>query len=152
MQIFRQVFLFILISLFSIIANAAVNQSGINGTWETIDDRTGLKKALVVLKEKQGILEGRIKKVYWRGQKQQRCVHCQGDLKNQPIEGMRILWGLQKASANHWTGGYILDPHNGRVYRVNIKKQGEKLFVRAYFGVSLIGRTQEWHSYSKGVK
>lgn len=137
-------FLFISISYASQAAD-----SGLAGLWETIDDRTGDKKAIVKLMEKNGKIEGQIVKIFWKKNDHKLCVHCKGRLKNKPIIGMRFLWDLEKQSQNYWSNGSILDPHNGKVYSVNIKRDGERLFVRAYLGISLLGRTQIWHKHHK---
>lgn len=129
-------------------ASHAANLS-LTGLWETIDDRTGDKKAIIKLIEKNGKIEGQIVKIFWKKNDNKICIHCKGALKNQPIVGMRFLWDLEKQSENYWSNGSILDPHNGKVYRVNIKKDGKRLFVRAYLGISLLGRTQIWHKHLK---
>ena len=43
-------------------------------------------------------------------------------------------------------GGEILDPNNGKVYKVRLKPAdgGKKLDVRGYIGAPLLGRTQTW--------
>ena len=43
-------------------------------------------------------------------------------------------------------GGDILDPNNGKVYRVKLKlvDGGAKLDVRGYIGTPMLGRTQTW--------
>ena len=43
-------------------------------------------------------------------------------------------------------GGDILDPNNGKVYRVKLKliDDGSKLDVRGYIGTPMFGRTQTW--------
>jgi hypothetical protein len=122
---------------------------GLTGLWETIDDRTGDKKAIVKLVEKNGKIEGQIVKIFWKKNDNKICIHCKDALKNKPIVGIRFLWDLEKQSQNYWSNGSILDPHNGKVYRVNIKKDGKRLFVRAYLGISLLGRTQIWHKHLK---
>ena len=45
-----------------------------------------------------------------------------------------------------WDGGDILDPKNGKVYKVRLKpiEEGKKLEVRGYIGAPLFGRTQTW--------
>jgi len=45
-----------------------------------------------------------------------------------------------------YSGGRILDPDDGEIYRADIKllDQGNKLDLRAYLGIPLIGRTQSW--------
>ena len=45
-----------------------------------------------------------------------------------------------------WDGGEILDPNNGKVYKVRLKPVdgGARLEVRGYIGAPLLGRTQTW--------
>jgi uncharacterized protein (DUF2147 family) len=58
---------------------------------------------------------------------------------------MVIMDGL-KASGDAYDGGHILDPDNGKTYQCKIKLDatGNKLEVRGFIGVSLIGRSQIW--------
>jgi uncharacterized protein (DUF2147 family) len=74
-----------------------------------------------------------------------KCEKCEGALKNAPIVGLRILSGLKK-DGDEYTGGEILDPENGEVYSSNLHliDGGNKLSVRGYIGVSLLGRSQTW--------
>ena len=59
--------------------------------------------------------------------------------------GLRILWDLKKDD-DGWSGGRILDPDNGKVYKCSIavEHDGKKLRVRGFIGFSLLGRTQFW--------
>jgi len=59
--------------------------------------------------------------------------------------GLRILWHLKKDD-DGWSGGRILDPDNGKVYKCTIamEQDGKKLKVRGFIGFSLLGRTQYW--------
>jgi uncharacterized protein (DUF2147 family) len=74
-----------------------------------------------------------------------RCEKCEGTRHGQPVNGITILWGLQK-HGDEYQGGEILDPENGQVYRVKMKLEdgGRKLQVRGFIGFSLFGRTQIW--------
>jgi uncharacterized protein (DUF2147 family) len=47
---------------------------------------------------------------------------------------------------DEYQGGEILDPENGKVYRVkmNLQDRGRTLHVRGFIGFSLFGRTQIW--------
>ena len=58
---------------------------------------------------------------------------------------MDILWGLRK-QGDEYTGGEILDPFSGNIYRAKLSllENGTVLKVRGYVGVSLFGRTQIW--------
>lgn len=59
---------------------------------------------------------------------------------------MTILWGL-KMNGDEWSGGEILDPDNGKIYRckMTLSEDGTQLSVRGFIGIALIGRTQTWH-------
>jgi uncharacterized protein (DUF2147 family) len=62
---------------------------------------------------------------------------------------MAILRGVRPSVDQpgvFWDGGDILDPDNGKVYRVPLRplKDGRQLEVRGYIGIPMIGRTQIW--------
>jgi len=71
------------------------------------------------------------------------CGKCDGANKDKPVVGMNILWGLKK-DGDAWEGGKILDPKTGKVYSAKLKLAGDKLEVRGFLGMALLGRTQTW--------
>ena len=114
------------------------------GIWKTIDDKTGKEKSLIEIYEKDGILYGKIVKILTKGREDAKCTECKGKKKDQPLLGMTILSGLKK-NGNEWTGGNIFDPNSGKEYKATLKLNGnDKLDVRGYVGISLVGRTQTW--------
>ena len=119
------------------------------GYWKTIDDVTGKPKSIVkIFKGSNNLLMGQVIKIYPSPGKDEHevCVNCKGDKKNQPIVGMVILSGLEAAEQHQWQNGQILDPQNGKTYScaVQIKNGGNKLKVRGYIGLPLLGRSQTW--------
>ena len=50
------------------------------------------------------------------------CEKCTDDRKDQPVLGMIIITGVKKAAnaADLWDGGAILDPNDGKVYKVRL--------------------------------
>jgi len=74
-----------------------------------------------------------------------RCEKCSGELRNAPIVGMKILRRL-RWDGEQYSGGEILDPDDGRVYRCRMRlvDGGRKLEVRGFVGLPLFGRTQTW--------
>ncbi|KTD34019.1 DUF2147 domain-containing protein [Legionella israelensis] len=114
------------------------------GNWTTIDDKTGKKRAVVNVNVSGNSLSGTIVKVYPQPGDTGVCSKCPGHFKNKKIQGLRFLWGMKKAGENEWSGGKILDPKTGKIYRAKITQKGNKLYVRGYVGVSLLGRTQVW--------
>ncbi|RLD66378.1 MAG: DUF2147 domain-containing protein, partial [Bacteroidetes bacterium] len=63
---------------------------------------------------------------------------------NQKVVGMKIIMKMKKSDTNEWSGGTILDPNNGKVYKCKISRDGDNLAVRGFIGFSIIGRTQTW--------
>lgn len=117
------------------------------GLWKNIDDATGKPKALVRITESNGELSGKIEKLFRAPDQDQNplCEKCEGDLKGQPIVGLTILSGLKK-DGDQYSGGEILDPANGKVYKskLTVQEDGKKLNVRGYVGMPMLGRTQTW--------
>lgn len=117
------------------------------GTWQTIDDHTGQPKALVqITQDGSGALDGKvIKGLGPNDQPDRRCTACTDARKDQPILGMTIINDMKKDD-DGWDGGQILDPENGKLYKckMHLEEGGNKLVVRGYIGVSLLGRSQTW--------
>jgi uncharacterized protein (DUF2147 family) len=78
-----------------------------------------------------------------------RCTECTDERKDQKILGMTIIKDM-KQDGEEWNGGNILDPENGKVYKckMHLEDNGQKLVVRGYIGVSLLGRSQTWNRQS----
>lgn len=114
------------------------------GTWTTIDDKTGTKRAVVRVSVSGGTLNGTIVKVFPQPGDTGICSKCPGAFKGKKIAGLTFLWGLKDEGNGEWSGGSILDPKTGKVYKAKVTLKGNKLYVRGYVGVSLLGRTQVW--------
>ena len=117
------------------------------GLWKTIDDATKKEKSLVRIIDNGGIYSGRIEKIL-SDKPDAKCTECSDERKGQPVQGMTIIRNV-KASADDkglWDSGDILDPNNGKIYKVRLKPVdgGKKLEVRGYVGAPLLGRTQTW--------
>jgi len=110
--------------------------------WKTIDDETGEAKSIVQIVKVGNKLYGRIERVLT--DPDAICDKCDGDKKNQRIQGMTILWGLEQ-DGDEWSGGSIFDPKKNKTYRAKIwmGKDGKTLQVRGYLGPFF--RTQTWH-------
>lgn len=135
-----------LAALGSITSIAAADNSPV-GVWKTIDDTSGKPKSLIRITEANGVLSGTVEKLFREPQENQNplCDKCEGTLKDQPIIGMTILSGL-KPDGDSYTGGQIIDPASGKVYKskLSLTDNGEKLNVRGYIGLPMLGRTQTW--------
>ena len=64
--------------------------------------------------------------------------------RNHPIVGLVILKGFRKTEDGLYEDGTIYDPKNGKTYSCKITKDGDKLDVRGYIGISMIGRSTTW--------
>jgi len=117
------------------------------GTWKTIDDKSGQAKSLVKIEVINGELQGTVVQTFVTPGETPitHCTLCSDARKNQPILGMKIMSGLKQDKLGYWSGGEILDPKEGKIYKVKLSTEdGKKLDVRGYIGIALIGRTQSW--------
>lgn len=148
-----------LLRIFTTLLIAAAGQTSLfaattldNSLWKTIDDVTGKPKAIIRLSESSSHnVQGTIVKIFPRPgfDQHELCSACKGSLHNKPIVGMTVVTDMsqEKDSATRWSGGQILDPHNGKTYRCSMQLMdgAQSLSVRGYIGISLFGRSQTWH-------
>jgi uncharacterized protein (DUF2147 family) len=117
-----------------------------NGLWKTIHDDGKTERSLVRITEEDGVLTGKIEKIFDAAEQKSNCDQCTDERKDQPVLGMTILRYLkQDAHAREiWAGGEILDPDTGKIYRARLKplNGGAQLQVRGYLGPFY--RTQVW--------
>jgi len=116
------------------------------GLWRTIDDNTGRPRALVRLFEKDGRVFGRIEKgLALEAESDPVCSACTDERRGLPKIGLVIIRNMQR-DGDVWSGGDILDPDNGKVYRCRLRvvDDDRSLEVRGFIGFSLLGRTQMW--------
>ena len=127
------------------LAAAAQAQMSPVGLWKTIDDETGKEKSFVRIADSGGAVAGRIERVLDAAKADATCLKCTDERKDTPVLGMQILSGAKKTEGDAvWEGGQILDPNNGKTYKVRLKpvEDGKKLEVRGYIGPFY--RTQTW--------
>lgn len=138
---------FFTLALLLAAAYAATDTATPVGTWTQVDDATGKAKSIIEISEQpDGTLKGVVKQVLFSDQGTNPiCEKCEGERHNQRVVGMTIMWGVRK-DGDQWDGGQILDPNNGKTYKVRLKltDNGQKLDVRGYIGMPLLGRTQTW--------
>jgi len=115
------------------------------GLWKTIDDETGKPRSLVRITVADGELTGSIERILDPGRADAVCEACEDELKDKPIVGMTIIRDMRFAD-DQFEGGTILDPNNGKFYNAIIwlNEDGQKLNVRGYIGLPLLGRSQVW--------
>jgi Uncharacterized protein conserved in bacteria len=141
----KKIFILSFIMLtFSLVSFAQVSK--ILGKWKTIDDKDGSAKSIVyIFKATNGKYYGKIEKLFKDPEKI--CSECEGANKNQPIAGMTIINNMVEVDSK-LTGGTILDPKNGKIYKCNISidsSNPDKLVVRGSLDKSgWLGRSQIW--------
>lgn len=122
---------------------------GVLGKWKTIDDETGKSKSIVEIYEKSGKIYDKVIEILDTVHKNDFCTACSGEDANKPILGMIVIKGLTQ-DGKEYNSGKILDPKNGKLYQCSIALVGnDKLKVRGYIGISLLGRTQYWQRVKK---
>lgn len=134
-------------TLFGAALPAFADNTSAVGLWQNIDDQTGKPKAEIRISESNGVLQGRVEKLYRAAGQDQHpiCAKCAGADKGKPIIGLSIIDGMKK-DGDSYAGGTILDPENGKVYKSKMKlvEGGKKLEVRGYIGMPMLGRSQIW--------
>lgn len=133
-----------------VIASTAALAQDISGTWQQIDDKTGSPKAVIeIRKESNNTFTGKITKITPRPgyTPRERCNNCPAPYTNQPILEMEILKGLKQVEGtNNYEKGRVIDPLSGKFYdaKMKLSATGKRLSLRAYLGVSALGRNQTW--------
>lgn len=139
----------VLVSVLTVGAGHALAQSSPSGLWKTIDDKTKQEKALVRIVDSGGVFTGKIEKLLDpTANPADLCGKCEDDRKDKAIVGMEIIRGVKRSGDDPgmWDGGTILDPKDGKVYRVRLTPQegGKSMTVRGYIGTPFLGRNQTW--------
>lgn len=118
------------------------------GKWKTIDDETGEAKSVVEIYESGDDIHGKIIKLYIPKSENQDpvCGECPKDdpRYNKKVIGMEIMRGLTK-NGDTYSGGTVLKPDDGKIYKCKIWREGDQLKVRGYWGI--LYRTQTWEKY-----
>jgi uncharacterized protein (DUF2147 family) len=128
-------------------AGPALAQMSPVGLWRSIDDNTGQARAEISIKDNgQGGLNGKVERSLQAiPSPEPNCNLCTDDRKGQPKIGLEIIRDAKKSGSEPlWEGGTILDPENGKVYKLRLSPQdgGKTLQVRGYIGPFF--RTQLW--------
>jgi uncharacterized protein (DUF2147 family) len=66
-------------------------------------------------------------------------------MRSRPILGMVFMKDFEYAGDHKWDEGTIYDPNSGKTYSCYMKViDKDKMEVKGYIGISLIGRSQTW--------
>lgn len=133
----------ILVFIFVSISTFAQNADAIVGKWLNKD-----KEAHIQISKKGNKYFG---KLVWlknpnddSGKPKKDINNPKTDLKDRQLLGLEILQNFEYGSGV-WEGGTIYDPKSGKTYSCKMTLESEnKLNVRGFIGVSLLGRTDTW--------
>jgi uncharacterized protein (DUF2147 family) len=128
-------------------AGAAFAQATPAGLWKTIDDNSGKERSLIRITESGGVYTGRIEKTLDPDATPNAvCEKCTDERKDKPIIGLVLIRNIKQSGDDKgvFEGGDIVDPDNGKVYRLRLKplEGGKKLEVRGY--IAFFFRNQTW--------
>ena len=126
------------------------------GTWNTYDDQGKVESRVEIYKEKD-TYSGRIVSLTepnWpAGDDQGMAGKPKNDrynpdpaLRSRPIAGLRFMHDFTyNPGKNIWENGRIYDPGCGKTYKCKMTLASQdRLDVRGYIGISLLGRTETW--------
>jgi uncharacterized protein (DUF2147 family) len=137
----------LILCLLAFSALAGQAQPAITGKWKTIDDESGKEKSVIEIFERDGKFFGKVVKILdIHRDPDPVCDKCPADDARfkKKIIGMEIMRDLKRED-DAYTGGDILDPEAGKVYRCKIWLEGDDLMVRGFWGPFY--RTQTWKKF-----
>ena len=112
------------------------------GHWQIVNSDGPGGQAEIYLEN--GKLFGRVTQVRPGRTPRDVCDKCSGELKNKLILGMILMRNFH-TEGDDWIGGTVVDPENGKEYKGKIWSVGnDKLSMRGFIGISLLGRTENW--------
>lgn len=134
--------------LASLAGTAQAAPDPVLGLWLTTDEKSNKPSAVVKLEVVDEVLHGTIVKLFPQAgvPADPVCKLCADERRDKPVLGMTILTGLKRTAAGNWSGGEILDPKIGKVYKVKLSatENSKTMEVLGYVGVPLMGKTRIW--------
>ncbi len=118
----------------------------VEGIWRTSNYETKQPELLVRLWSQHDTLFGDVIDVIGLSlMNNPVCQNCTDSLKDAPLKGMRIVWGLTRGDKN-WRKGKMLDISDGKVYRCELQltENGDLSVFSFVNRVFKVGRTFVW--------
>ena len=118
------------------------------GLWQAVDDDTKQPNGWFLISNHDGVYDGIIARMFLKPGEDPNatCDQCKDDRHNHPWLGLEIIRGMKPEGDDKYTGGTILDPRDGKVYKamLTVTPDNQTLVVRGYIGFSLLGKNQYW--------
>ena len=131
--------------------SSLTHAADLTGIWRTIDDKRGIVRAHIQIeKQPDGSYTGTLIEDFPAPGEAPllKCNKCPAPYTDKPIIGLEILKGFKQEAdnPNNFSHGKVLDPRHGKIYsgKATLSKDGRKLYLRGYVGISLLGRSQTW--------
>ena len=106
-----------------------------DATFEIFEDQARLSGKIIAMREPQ-TPEGKVKTDIHNSDPSKR---------ERPIIGLVFMSGFTRKSNTRWDNGTVYDPKTGNTYSGYMELDGpEKIKLRGFIGISLIGRTDVW--------
>ncbi|WP_203294069.1 DUF2147 domain-containing protein [Luteirhabdus pelagi] len=117
------------------------------GEWKNFNSE-GEVRSIVKIFESGGLVHGKVVRIMDEEDRDDLCVHCEGEQRNKKIEGLVLMRDFQK-EGDVYVNGTITNPDNGKVYRSRIwvdEDDPNTLNVRGYIG--FFYKTMQWERIS----
>lgn len=132
-----------ILSLFIAFACKAQNADAINGKWLSL---TGEGQVLIYKKGTKYF--GKLNWIKFpndpAGKPKTDSKNPDPSLRSRPELGLELLQNFTYDGDKTYEDGTIYDPKSGKTYSCKMTLNGNKLKIRGYIGISLLGRTETW--------
>lgn len=115
----------------------------VTGKWKNFNHE-GKVNSIIKVYEKDGKIYGKVDRIMKEEDRDRVCTKCEGELKNEPVEGMVIMRDLEK-EGDKYVDGTVVDPKSGKEYRCKIwldANNPDVLKVRGY--LAFFYKTKTW--------
>ena len=143
-------FVFFSVNAFSVQGQSQSKADRVCGLYYAASPDNGEGSQILIYKTKNGTYEG---KVVWmefpnhpNGEPRRDVKNPDPNKRNQTNVGIILMKGFTYNESNdEWENGNIYNPESGKTYRSYMKLEGDnKLKIRGYLGISLLGKTIVW--------